>query len=1137
LKKIVEKIRGRRVLITQIKKILMNSLKFVTDLVSSTRSFSSFDSKFSSLSKDFGPKEKGDAFEWFAKLYFLSYAKMYDVKRYFTRLDGQIPSRLGVSLRDVGTDSIIEHSSGEISLIQIKYRRPGYGLQRESVVNMAGESKLHPKAKVRSLILFSNVLNYPRLDEDERASIIFILKPELAEARWDLLQLYASSGISSKIPRNLTLDLPPLREWQKEALEWVLSQPRIGKSQLAIACGCGKSRLAREVITQGQYGQVLILVPNLQLLSQWFEMLSVSNPERDYLLIGSDLDVDKGDERIKPRYHLTTSVEEIAQFYVSSKNSIVISTYQSCNRIIESRIDFDLCVADEGHRCCSLDPNSNFSLPTRQDFPSSQMLFMTATPKTFKRSGEEDFRRGMDNEEIFGPRFTYSFKRAIEAGVISNYKIIVGYACIGEGEKFEKKEESDEELSTESSDKTENVTDDSRIEKFESRFLLKSVIKYELKNCLIFSNSHAKSKKLYDETVELAHQEGVEVECLLMRPNSRSSDKLEARQRIERGERLLIFNVRVFDVGSDLPKLESVMLSQGRKSITQTVQSVSRCLRKREGKVAKILVPCLVQDEEDLESDGGFRGLRSFLAALGSVDEAIVEEIPGKQGVKKRIFFDLVTNGRLERKGGAEEMKEIKEFEVAALERLGDSGLAGAMKKFEALKRFCIENDRLPKRTDIDVKVLVIFLEGLFSRNFEKYREKWLGELSTISSNMLAQIRPRLQKVQKYTLNPDEKFNALLRFVYENGSLPKRDDIYLNIKIGHFLSHLFDNERLKDKRFEMLDKLCEHSPNIKKQIELRLLNKEKWLHKLANIDDKVNILVEFVKSHNRLPKQKDMYQGFSVGTFFSNIIRGKSFIEKREEILCTLSDISESIRIQIYNRLTLVKPRSDTSPDEKFTAFLDYVEAHGKIPKSKETHQGVNIGSFWGNLLRGGYPENRVKWLQKLSEIGSIRNELEYKISTQKTRKSLSRNDRLNLLFEFVKTNNRLPRPNEVYKEVCVYNVYTHMTDKRNRKFTLTDPIKELIAVCPSIKDQIMFRLNDNNKKLHIKTLDRFNMLLEYVKRNGNLPTGKESLSVVLKDLLHGKKFLNQRKQWLVQLCSISSEISDQIHSRAKNYP
>lgn len=101
------------------------------------------------------------------------------------------------------------------------------------------------------------------------------------------------------------------RPWQEEALRFVMKQgPQFNKKQVIAACGSGKTWFSKTIIEHNSYYKILILVPNLHLLSQWFELMASWLPERSYCLVGSD--INKNDVDIP--FILSTKTDRILDF-------------------------------------------------------------------------------------------------------------------------------------------------------------------------------------------------------------------------------------------------------------------------------------------------------------------------------------------------------------------------------------------------------------------------------------------------------------------------------------------------------------------------------------------------------------------------------------------------------------------------------------------------------------------------------------------------------------------------------------------------------------------------------------------------------------------------------------------------------
>ena len=229
---------------------MISTLNKTLNLIIKSDKYLEFESKIAETETN---KEKGDIQEIFAKIYFESHQKHYEISNYYSRLLDVIPENLGVHQRDVGTDAIIVHNDQTISLIQIKFRSDNKKpLIREHVSNMALEGlPLIKNGKLRFLYLFGNSFTSPtNISKIEKEHIRYILGDILSECNWELVRSYAQNYTKDQTEiKHIIVDLPPRRIWQKEAIEFVTTGGiDFEIKQVIAACGAGKTRFAYEIL-------------------------------------------------------------------------------------------------------------------------------------------------------------------------------------------------------------------------------------------------------------------------------------------------------------------------------------------------------------------------------------------------------------------------------------------------------------------------------------------------------------------------------------------------------------------------------------------------------------------------------------------------------------------------------------------------------------------------------------------------------------------------------------------------------------------------------------------------------------------------------------------------------------------------
>jgi superfamily II DNA or RNA helicase len=695
-------------------------------------------------------QEKGDYQELLIKCYFDAHSFLYNIKEYYARVLDELPPIDNINVRDVGVDAYIIHKDNKISLVQIKYRSNPYdSLTRNMIARMVLEAG-PIKDRIHNIYLVSNTDNKPvniSEQENDAYNIKYILSNELYRSEcWDTIREHAKTIIKSNGKRQI-IKLPKLRRWQNEAIRFIGSG-NFGRKTIIAPCGAGKTRLMIEIAKN--YDRVLILVPSLHLLSQTFTSFCKYKSNRwSYLLVGSDIE-----QKDNVSFDITIDSDIISKI-ASVNNICVISTYQSLDKINPS-IRFDICICDEAHRCASL-KDSNFTLPLSDKFPVDNKLFLTATPKTYKDDIYKD--SSMDNIEKFGEMYTYTFKRAIDDNVINDYNIIVGHANIV----------------------NESVYDDSS---FNALFIRRAVEEYDINSLLVFSNNHKDSKILYNK-VKMLNIPGYEL--ILMKLESNSNDKAGVVRRIESGDKIIIFNVRIFGMGSDLPKLESVMLCGGRTSKIDIVQNISRCLRKVNGKrESLVLLPCLLRGE-DYNSDGNFDNVRRLLLAIGTVDETIFEEIYGIGGadgnrLKKINYMDLTIDT-----GTRKEIIELKDvdFELKIFDRISSSNHE-EIRIFKWRKRLteCIEflrvTGHVPRCNSNDIECELVEWLNVQHKSYQpntgnhRYimrnkiiRQEWIDAL--IENPLLSRDNNVIW---------ERKLNELIEYIENNGCIPEKSQLF-----------------------------------------------------------------------------------------------------------------------------------------------------------------------------------------------------------------------------------------------------------------------------------------------------------------------------------------------------------------------
>lgn len=208
------------------------------------------------------------------------------------------------------------------------------------------------------------------------------------------------------------------RPHQDEAVASVCAEIRDGGAcQIAMATASGKTHVGLWVAEQLDVDQVLVLVPNLALVSQtaklWADAQTVDFAQLAVCSDTGELDLEA-----------TTDPARVREFLTEPGPRVVFATYQSSTVLVDAGVTFDLAVADEAHHLAG-DTEKHFAAIVRGEIPTARTLYMTATPRRFRRAKGDVDLIDMD-APAFGPRvYELLLGDAIDRGIVADYRVIV----------------------------------------------------------------------------------------------------------------------------------------------------------------------------------------------------------------------------------------------------------------------------------------------------------------------------------------------------------------------------------------------------------------------------------------------------------------------------------------------------------------------------------------------------------------------------------------------------------------------------------------------------------------------------------------------------------------------------------------
>ncbi len=574
----------------------------------------------------------------------------------------------GENRSDTGIDIVATRHDGGLIAIQCKNYVENRRIDKsdiDSFISASGKKEFSER-----LIIVTTEAQWSRNAEvmlkDQSIPTTRITLRDLHKSSVDWTVFKATGKIARAKPKELRTD-------QLEALEAVrdgLSKADRGK--LIMACGTGKTltglRIAEDMVGVG--GQVLFLVPSLALMSQSVhEWCADAELPLSTFAVCSDTRVGRRKRSQQDVAELeitdldfpaTTDPCSLAIAFAKTDHDttlrVVFSTYHSIGVIGDAQAkqnlpEFDLIICDEAHRTTGVtfsgEDESNFvKVHDNKVIRGSKRLYMTATPRIYGDEAKTRARfelatlASMDDSQIYGDvLFFHGFARAVESGILSDYRVIVLVMDEVHVSSAVQKRLSDEKSELRLDDVTRIIgcwkalsktgLVDGRIEDPEP-----------MRRALAFCNRIAISKLVRDEFGKVVkeyqenndNQDGAICEIKHVDGTYNASDR---RQRLdwlkedaEKNVCRILSNARCLTEGVDVPALDAILFLHPRNSQIDVVQAVGRVMRRAKGKkmgyvILPVAIPPGVNAEDALDNNERYRVVWQVLNALRAHDERL----------------------------------------------------------------------------------------------------------------------------------------------------------------------------------------------------------------------------------------------------------------------------------------------------------------------------------------------------------------------------------------------------------------------------------------------------------------------------------------------------------------------------------
>ena len=591
---------------------------------------------------------KDTAFEFLTKLILEKHPlfKKLNIKNVWH--ESEIPSRdkkkisYPKNIGDEGIDFLVKTKLGKYHAIQSKFRgnsKETLAIGKKSDLGTTFNLVNGICKNIDNIYVFATINSPPKKYKLIPKNCIFILNSFFKEFNNNVSKWNSLKSNFKKIDFKDELKNPEI--FQEEAIKDLKEYFKNKKRGcLFLPCGTGKTLISYWFAKQMNYKKILILVPNLTLVSQilnnWVNQDYANKiTNNKWLVVCSDKDVRINEDPMVINtkdlpFETTTDEKLIKNFLDSNKNqySFIISTYNSSHKIctISKKINynFDLCIFDEAHKTVGTKDKLFSKALHDKNLKVKNRLFMTATKRIVH--GHKNII-DMRDKKIYGEiAHELSFKNAIENNNprLCNYR----FRALGVSK--------DEILQLwKLNPKVRSKTLDSTTMKYLSGLILLFKIwkKYDLKKGITFHNTIGGSENFKNmaEQYQPYLNKMNDVEFFnISSKKSQSGDKQSIIDDFSKDKKSIITNARCLVEGVDVPAVDLVLFADKKRSRVDIVQAIGRCLRKSgTKKFGYVIVPFIfdkkLKPENLLKTE--YKDVIKTIRILSLYDKTFAEDI------------------------------------------------------------------------------------------------------------------------------------------------------------------------------------------------------------------------------------------------------------------------------------------------------------------------------------------------------------------------------------------------------------------------------------------------------------------------------------------------------------------------------
>ena len=928
-------------------------------------------------------KIKGDIFEYIVKYYYLSH-------NYETYLFKDIPvllrDKLGLGNVDNGIDLI--YKDGELWYgVQCKWRKtPKFCIHKDLISGFLAEFN-REDVKLDYAVLFTNVTNINSYHRN--SNLTWKLRKDLKLIDNKFINFILND---EKIVEVTEQPITQLRYYQNEAIDNLIKSKDKCK-QIIMACGTGKSIVIVEyikLIKSSNKNKIVILLPSLQLISQFYKKLSEIMPKENILSICSQMDISTFtndvtnkaliNDRLKDlengsNLRFTTN-KSVIDNKLKLKKLIVLCTYQSSS-LLKDQI-FDLGIFDEAHKTVNGEMFGFALYDTNVKI--NERVFFTATPKYYIGNGEKCM--SMDNKEIYGNvQYEYSFKKAIEEKNILDFEVVT-YTV----------PKNMADIVTEKYIKKDGLNVKSEV-LISALLLIQHIRENKSSNKILTYHNSIKNALEFKKTLNYVMDIfKINADVYTLSGKARISLRNKIFSEFEKDENKIsiICSAKVLNEGVDLPCINTVMFVDPRSSTIDVTQCIGRGIRLYNNQTkCSIIIPI---HYDQIEMANNYAEIIRILTAMVEIDGQIIENFVTKNANNKIIVKNVNLPEVI-----INEAIDVK-YSLSDLEKnLGIVILNSQLLGFEYKKTLLFEYSTINSEAPIQDTMYKDYNIG----NFLLAKKGQINNVDDVLYEQLAENNFVKISIDEYLIKRETKLTwgqwkeILIAFYEIFKRHPYQNEEYDGKTIGSWYHK--QKGRISSNTDKLYNKLAINDvikQNIDDYISYIEKKKEKNIKNLTWEEWRI-LLFEFCNLPNSILMSKTVYKSYNIGNWLSHQKDAIHNTDDKFYVELSKNPIIKETLDEYLKSLAKKDGIPKLSWNEFKNLLFKFCDIEKRVPERLEEYEQQKIGSWYGRQKKQIKCETDSKYVI-LSENIYVKENLEYHIDPNK-----SWNESCQKLFSF----------------------------------------------------------------------------------------------------------------------------------------